>query len=137
MAFGSGKNASFSLDDGGGTLRDISTYINNVQFKTDQGTYDVTTLGAAYRAFILGFSGGTFSITGFYDPTVDGYLAGADSVLSRSFEYYPAGTPVGATKPKYSGEVIKSSYSTEDPVDGPATFSLELTTTGAISRAVS
>jgi len=136
VAFASGRDATFKLDDGGGTLRDISTYITNVSSSTDQETYDTTTLHATYRAKILGFSGGKFTVQGLYDATIDGYLAGADTA-TPSFEYYPAGDPVGATKPKYSGECIKNNYTINDPVDGVQTWTLELETSGAVARAVS
>jgi hypothetical protein len=136
MAFASGKNAVFKLDDGAGSLTDISTYINSANLQTSQGTYDVTTLSATYRAFILGFGDWKLSVKGFYDETIDGYLAGADSA-SRSVEFYPKGTPTGSGKPKYSGEVIKVSYTGPTvEVDGAETWELELQGTGALSRAV-
>lgn len=135
MSFGPGKAGSFSVDDGGGSLRDISAYVTQVQLQTPQGTYDVTTLGASSKAYINGLAEWTLQVDGHFDPTVDGYLAGVDSA-SRSVEFYPAGTPVGATKPKYSGEVLKTSYQVTDPVDGVVGFTMSLQGTGTLTRAV-
>ncbi len=136
MAFGAGHNGVFKIDDaGGGSLQDISAYVTNVQLVTAQGTYDVTTLGVATKAFISGLGEWSLSVTGHFDATVDGYLSGVDSA-SRSIDLFPAGSPVGSTKPEYTGEVLKTNYQTTDPVDGVVGFSLSLQGTGTLTRAV-
>lgn len=137
MAFGPGKSGVFKIDDsGGGTLTDISAYCTSVQLQTPQGSYDTTTLGNSSKTFINGLAEWSIQVDGLYDATVDGYLAPIDSA-SRSIEFYPAGTPVGATKPKFSGEVLKTSYQVTDPVDGVVPFSLTLQGTGTLTRATS
>lgn len=135
MAFGAGRNGVFKVDDGAAGLQDVSAYTTSVQLQTAQGTYDSTVLGLTSKTFLNGLAEWSLQVEGLYDATVDGYLAGVDSV-SRSIELFPAGTPVGATKPKYSGETLKTSYQTSDPVDGIVTWSLTLQGTGALTRAV-
>lgn len=137
MAFGSGRAGVLKVDDsGGGSLTDISGYCDNVKLTTDQGTYDSTVLGLTSRTFINGLFGWTLEVSGKWDPTLDGYFETVDSA-SRSVELYPAGTPVGPTKPKLSGEVLKTKYDLSDPVDGIVPFTLTLQGTGALTRATS
>jgi hypothetical protein len=85
----------------------------------------------------VGLRDSTISIEGIYDPTADGYLnlvAGLST--ATAFEYFPNGTPVGSTKPKFSGNCILTSYEVSTPVDGAATFTAEFQVSGAVTRAV-
>lgn len=137
MAFGAGKNGVFKIDDtGGGSLTDISAYLTSVKLNTEEGTYDSTVLGLSTRTFINGLYSWSIDVEGFFDATVDGYLSVIDSA-SRSIEFYPAGTPVGSTKPKFTGEVLKTKYETSDPVDGIVPFSASFQGTGTLTRALS
>ena len=104
MAFSHGKAAVFKIDDVGGTLRDVSTYLSSTGLQRQVDLVDVSTLGDTYHDYILGLIDGTFPLEGNWDPTVDGYLSGLlGATVAGDFEYYPAGEPVGATKPKYTG----------------------------------
>lgn len=136
MAFSAGTNAVLMLHDGT-SLVDVSQYLTTAGINRQRDMYDVTTLGDNDREFIAGLRNATFGLDGKFDPTMDGLLAGGLAAsASRAFEYYPAGTPVGATKPKYSGSYFVGSYDLETPVDAEATFSAEIQFTGAITRAV-
>ena len=95
MAFAHGKLAAFKVDDSGGTLRDLSAYLNDIGFPRDQEMADTTTFkttGTA-KTFIPGLSDSTISISGLFDATADGYLAGlVGFASSQSFEYGPQGS---------------------------------------------
>lgn len=104
MTFRHGKDAVFSLDDSGGTLRDVKIYLNSVtglpgarQLSevtafTDQGTKSIPALANV-----------TFSIAGHFDATA---TTGIFTVLNglrtatatASFEYGPEGSTSGRVK---------------------------------------
>lgn len=136
MAFTHGSKAVLKIHDGT-ALRDVTTYLTSTGLPQDRDQAEVSTLGTVDKQWIPGLTGRTIPLEGNFDPTVDGYLATllGDST-GRAFEYYPAGEPVGATKPKYSGTYFLASYEISTPVDAPATFSGELQVTGAVTRAV-
>ena len=46
MAFTHGKDSVFKLDNASGSLTDISTYVNNVDFPETADVSETTTLGA-------------------------------------------------------------------------------------------
>jgi predicted secreted protein len=133
MAFKHGKGTIFKLDDSTPTLNDISAYVNNVDFPREVDTPETTTFGNDDRTYIAGLRGATISITGFWDETVDGYLAGiVGQATSSTFEYGPQGGSTGDIK--YSGEAFVTNYTQGSPVDGVTTFSLDLQITGAVTR---
>jgi predicted secreted protein len=133
MAFKHGKGTIFKLDDSTPTLNDISAYVNNVDFPREVDTPETTTFGNDDRTYIAGLRGATISITGFWDETVDGYLAGiVGQATSSTFEYGPQGGSTGDIK--YTGEAFVTNYTQGSPVDGVTTFSLDLQITGAVTR---
>ncbi|NOZ27961.1 MAG: hypothetical protein GXP39_07915 [Chloroflexi bacterium] len=133
MAFSHGSNAVFKIDDSGGTLTDISSYVTSVSFPESADTAEVTTLGKSSKVYIAGLKDATISIEGVYDPTVDSLLNGILGASSTSsFEYGPAGSSTGS--PKYTGECICTSYEVTTGVDGAATFSAEFQVSDSITR---
>lgn len=136
MAFSHGSKAVMKIHDGT-LLRDISAFLTSTGLAADRDQAEVSTLGTVDKQFIPGLTGRTVPLEGNFDPTVDGYMNAllADSTL-RAFEYYPAGEPVGASKPKYSGTYFLASYEVSTPQDGPATWTGELQVSGAVTRAV-
>jgi hypothetical protein len=136
MAFNHGSKASFQVNDGT-SLRDLSSYLTSVSFPQSVDTAEVTALGATAKSYIVGLKDSTISIEGIYDPTADGYLNTiAGLTAATAFEYYPNGTPVGSTKPKFSGNCFLVSYEVSTPVDGAASFTAEFQVSGAVTRAV-
>jgi len=133
MAFVHGKSAAFKLDDSGGTLRDLSSYLMEVSFPETIETADVTAFGGSSKAYIVGLKDATISLTGKWDSTFDGYIAGVlGQTASLSFEYGPAGTTGGLVK--YSGECYVTSYNIGSPVGDAVSASVELQVTGAVTR---
>ena len=135
MAFGKGAAGSFKLDNSGGTLTDISAYVNSVALNRGQGAYDVTVLAAAAKAFIPGLTDGTVTVGGPWDPTADVVLDGnIGKATTSSVEFGPAGGTAGATTPVFQFECIVTSYSTTGPVDAPTGCTATLQIRGAVTR---
>lgn len=135
MAFVHGKSAVFKLDDSGGTLRDLSAYLNDVSFPRDIETAETTTFGVSGSAktYITGLTDATLSISGLFDSTADGYLAGVvGQSATLSFEYGPAGSTGGLVK--YTGECILTSYEVSASVGDSVQASADFQVTGAITR---
>lgn len=131
--FRHGKNASFKVDNSGGTLTDISNTLNSVGFPREIETLETTSFGSSARSYVVGFSDATISIEGSFDATVDAHLAGIlGQDASVSFEYGPEGTGTGAVK--YTGEALMTSYETSAGVSDIVTYSAEFQVTGAITR---
>ena len=127
-----GKSVNFSLDDTGGTSRDLSDVLNSVDFPEVTETADSTAFGSLSRSFIVGLETATLSLSGLWDATVDGYLKGGTEPASRTFIYGPAGSTSGNIK--YTGEAILTNYSQSSPVGDIVTFSVDLQCTGVITR---
>ncbi len=131
--FRHGKNASFKVDNSGGTLTNISDTLNSVTFPREIETLETTSFGSSTRSYVVGFSDATISIEGSFDATVDAHLAGIlGQEASVSFEYGPEGTASGAVK--YTGEAFMTSYETSAGVGDIVTYSAEFQVTGAITR---
>lgn len=133
MAFVHGKSAVFKLDDSGGTLRDISAYLEEVSMPRSIETAEVTTFGSSAKSYITGLTDATISLSGKFDSVSDGYLAGVvGQSATISFEYGPAGSTAGLIK--YTGECIMTSYEVGATVGDAVTASVELQVTGTITR---
>jgi len=133
MAFVHGKDSVFKLDNSGGTLTDISSYVNNVDFPETADVAETTTLGADNKTYIAGLKDATISLGGVWDATADaifGAVIGQSSTLS--FEYSPEGTTGGNIK--YEGESILTNYAISSPVGDVVAFSADLQVTGAVTR---
>ena len=133
MAFVQGSDSSFKLDNASGSLTDISTYVNNVDFPETADVAETSTLGASNKTYIVGLKDATISLGGLFDATVDailGAVVGQSATLS--FEYSPEGTASG--KVKYTGECILTSYTLSSPVGDVVGFSADLQVSGAVTR---
>ncbi len=134
MAFVHGSDSVFKLDNSGGSLTDISSYVNNVDFPETADVAETTVLGASNKTYIVGLKDATISLSGLWDATADaifGAVVGQSSSLS--FEYSPEGTASG--KVKYTGEGIMTNYSIGSPVGDVVGYSADLQVTGAVTRA--
>ena len=133
MAFVHGKDSVFKLDNSGGSLTDISTYINSVDFPETADVAETTTLGDGSKTYIVGLKDSTLSVAGLWDATADaifGAVVGQSATLS--FEYSPEGTASG--KIKYTGEAILTSYAQNSPVGDVVSYSADFQVSGAVTR---
>lgn len=129
MPFIAGKTSTFSLDNAGGTLTAITSYVDSVDFPRAIDTYETTTLGANDKTYIVGLRGATFSISGPWDATIDAHMAGVlGQSATLSFSYSPNGSLT------YTGECIVTSYDISSPVGDKLTWSANLQVTGAVTR---
>lgn len=129
--FHHGKATHFSLDDTGGTSRDLSNVLVSVDFPEIIETAETTAFGATSKSYIVGLRDATISISGLFDATVDGYIIGTEPA-TRTFIFGPAGNTSGYVK--YTGEAILTNYSVSSPVGDVVTFSLDLQCTGGVTR---
>ena len=133
MAFTHGKDSVFKLDNASGSLTDISSFVNNVDFPETADVSETTTLGADNKTYIAGLKDATISLAGLWDATADaifGAVVGQSATLS--YEYSPEGTASG--KIKYTGEAILTSYSISSPVGDAVGYSADLQVSGAVTR---
>src|SRR5579859_3548094 len=97
-----GKNANFQITDAGGTIRDISVDVSDVDgLPGASEVAESTGLGATAKSYLGGLNDVKFTVKGQFDDTL---LTGSHTVLSgirgvsKAFQYGPAGTSVGFVK---------------------------------------
>ena len=131
--FRHGKSTVFKVDNNAGTLTDISNTLTDVSFPQSVDTAETSAFGASAKAYIVGLTDATLSVSGNFDATVDAHLAAivgkADSV---SFEYGPEGSTQGFVK--YTGEALLTSYEKSGAIGDVVTYSAEFQVTGAVTR---
>jgi len=133
MAFVHGKSAVFKLDDSGGTLRDISAYLEQIGFPQPVEVAETTTFGKSAKTYITGLKDSSVSLSGKWDSTLDGYVAPTlGQAATLSFEYGPAGSTGGLIK--YSGECIVTSFEVSAGVGDVVSVSIDLQVTDAVTR---
>ena len=97
------KLTDFRVDNSGGTLTDISTYLTSAQLSRSAPEIDVTTFQDTARSYIPDFDGAELSIEGNAHATV---MAQLHAILGQSatvsFQYGPEGSATG--KRKMTGE---------------------------------
>ena len=126
-----GKSTNFSLDDTGGTSRDLSDTLTSVDFPETIDTAETTAFGATSKSYIVGLRDATISVSGLWDATVDGYIIGTEPA-TRTFIFGPAGSTGGNIK--YTGECILTNYAVSNPVGDVVTYSIDLQCTGGVTR---
>jgi hypothetical protein len=75
MAFVHGKSAVFKLDNSSGRLWTIR-HIWMIGFPRSIETAETTTFGSSAKSYITGLTDATVSLSGKFDATADGTLAG-------------------------------------------------------------
>ena len=131
--FRHGKSTVFKIDDSGGTLRDISNSLTDVSFPRSIDTAESSSFGDSAKQYVVGLSDATISVSGNFDATIDGYLAGTvGQAATLSFEYGPEGSTSGYVK--FSGECILTSYEVSGAIGDVVTYSAEYQVTGSVTR---
>lgn len=138
MAFVHGRNAAFYLTDTVATQRNLTSFIDSVDFSMDEDASESTTLGNSARTYVPGLYTGTIDLSGKWDnggtATPDQYLQGlvAAGTITPTFVYAANGS--AATRPYQTGNCIVTNYSASSPFDDVVTWSATLQITGAITR---
>lgn len=135
-----GKATYFAVEDSGGaTLRNISPYLNSVDFNQSNDTHDNSTFGVTGHTYQVGLTDGTITLKGFWDKTASTgsntvlqSLLGVGTTATVGFEYGPEGNATG--KLKKSGEAVLESYQESAPVADLVTFTATLKISGAVTQ---
>lgn len=135
MAFSHGRTTTFSIDDSGGTARDLSAYTESASIDLVGDTDETTTFGGGdSRTFIRGLNGGSFSASGYYDNTA---TTGPDVVLEGLYDNTSTSTfaiSFDADTTTYGGEALMNSFNTSAAVGGVVSWSADFTVTGQTTR---
>lgn len=143
MAFGPGRLGVLKLDNGAGSLTDISAYCNKVDAPFTITLGDTTTFGATAETEIPVIKNGDkITFSGLLDPTPHTQLGTiynnggglTTGNASLSFEYGPMGSTTG--NPKFTGECFLSSYKLSTDVKGVVSFDGEITVTAGATSTV-
>jgi predicted secreted protein len=129
-----GINCDIRVDDSGGTLRDISRNGTTVNFSRDADLLDVTAFQSpgGDKEFLVGFKDNKFSVEGFSDATVMGYLHGIlGQEATVSFQYGPEGTTTGYRK--FTGECLLVSLTDNAAVAEANKFTANFQITGQVT----
>lgn len=131
-----GKGSSFNIDDIGTTQRDLSSFLNNIDFPQDAELADDTAFGDSSRSFVVGLKGASITLDGHFtvaDNEADDVLADLYSAGTNTpFEYWPAGT--GASKVVYYGNGIVENHTITGNVGDLITFSTSIRVSGNVTR---
>jgi hypothetical protein len=136
--FRHGKNTVFKMDNAAGTLVDISTSCDNINFPRTIETAETSAFGTTAKTYVVGLSDSKISASGKFDATTDAQIAAviaaidAGTLPTATFEYGPEGSASGRVR--YTGESLVSSYEVSGQVSDMVPFSLELQVTGPVTR---
>lgn len=137
MGFYHGKGLAFKIDNAGGTLQTLTSYVDSVDLDNSVDMGETTTAGAEDKTFVSGQAEHDLSISGKWDDTV---TTGPDAILfgligletSSTFEFGPGGGTTG--KVKFTGECFLVGYKASAPTGGVVTFTADFKITGAVTR---
>ena len=133
MAFSHGKNAVVKLDNGAGTLTDITAYLSKAALERMRDTAETTVFGLSSKTYIAGLLDGTFSGEGKFDPTLDDLLGDdIEGTATKTLQYDPQGSTTGL--PRYSVECLITKYSFDMDIGDAGACSFDLQFTGNVTR---
>lgn len=133
-----GKDAVFKLDDSGGTLRTLTSYVDGVSgLPGARSLSPVTAFGDQGEKSIPGTANIKFTVKGSYDPTA---TTGPNAVIgslrtataTASFEYGPGGGGTGDVK--FSGEAWLEEFTIDAQVGGAVPFSATFQVDGTVTE---
>lgn len=149
MAFVHGKNAYVAMEAsvGAGSVTDYSAYFNDVSLSRSIETAETTTFGDDDKEYIVGLKDATVSLSGLFDATMDGVLAGLLGAGKVVVHLATNGGTASASNPVYKldggtgdfsapGAII-TSYDISPAVGDVIPFSVDIQVSGAITRATS
>jgi hypothetical protein len=133
MAFRHGRKVHITIQDSGGTARDISAYSDTSQLQRTIETAEVTSYQNDNKAFIAGLHDATFSMGGSWDSVLDGYLAGIIQYDgTRNIVYGPESSTSGRVR--YTLPIIMTSFNISPPVGDKVAWNGEFQISGAVTR---
>jgi hypothetical protein len=138
MAFFDSEKSVFRLDDTGGNLRDISTYLQEMSgLPGSRKLNEVTALGDGGTKWHPSLEDVQISLSGTYDDTA---TTGPDAILGPlrthtaelDFDYGPKGSAGSATK--YSGKFFCTDYQVQSRVGELVMWTATLQVNGKVAR---
>ena len=140
MAFRSGKDSWFALDNVAGTLTNLTSYIDTIGHPQTVETLDVSVMGTTAKQFITGLTDGdSLTISGPYDPTIWTHLTAVKAAQAlgsstATFTWGPGGSV--AAQAKSSGECWLGTFEFSSGVAGRVEWTASLQVTGSIVNTV-
>jgi len=134
MAFKHGKDAVVQLDNGAGSLTNITAYLTQASLDRLRDMAETSVLGLNDKTYLPGLRDATFSAEGRFDPAIDQILHDdiGDNTNTKTLQYDPQGSVSGL--PRYSVETWVTSYPITTSLGDPGSLSFELQCTGAVTR---
>lgn len=135
MAVPHGKGSYFAIDDGGGSVKDISDRLNETSSSYSRETAETTAFGNDNKSYIAGLRDGTISVSGHFDAATDKVHAVLSALATndtaQSFEFGPDGSTSGDTK--ISGSCFLTTYDVSSTVSDKVSVSAEFQVTGGLT----
>lgn len=138
MSFTHGKDTVFKIDDSGGTLRTLTSYVDQVSGLPGARQFsEVTAMGDSGVKQIPGLQNVSFSVQGHFDSTA---TTGPNAVIASlrtatataTFEYGPEGGASGDVK--FSGECWLTEYTVDASVSDKVSFSASFQVDGTVTE---
>lgn len=135
-----GRNAALTVTDVGGTVRDISTYLNSIDLSSPVDSVETSSFQQQDKTFLAGMRNNTLRVQGHWskdanmvDAIFGGLVGqGAAGTIVSTFVYGPGGSASGDVK--YTGSFILTNYSRSSPIGGVVTFSADMQISGSMTR---
>lgn len=135
--FRHGKNTGLAITDIGGTLRDVSNVLREVNFPREADTAETSAFGTQDKTYVVGLVGSSLNCSGMFDATVDGYLNGIrgqdiGGAYTGVFKFAPEGTAAGRVI--YTGVALCTNYSTTAGIGDMVGITVNFQITGPVTR---
>lgn len=135
-----GKKAKFWLVDHGGTERDLSNYLNSIDFPMTGDTAETSGFGDEDKTFVVGLKSRTIrgaGLNSYSNNEPDHVLAalvggGANGTATPVFKWAPGGSATGLVY--YTGSCIITNYSPGAQIGAAQAFTFDAQVTGSVTR---
>ena len=125
MAKQSGLGDYLAVDDSGGTARDISNDVTNVDFNIPQNLIESTGIDKSAIERIVGLGDGTVSVSGIFNSASNkSHDVFKTRSGTRTVTYAIGGN--SSSNPKLEMEMLVGAYNVSRGSDGTLTFSAEM-----------
>lgn len=130
-----GTNTDVFIDNGAGSLTDITGYLDSAGFELVRETVETSVFGATNKAYIPGLRDGKLEMGGPFDVAIDTIMyARYDAADTTSLNWYPAGNTTGM--PKYAVECWVPNYGVTSDIGSRVDMSGTLQFTGNVTRTI-
>lgn len=129
MSYNHGKDANVFVDG-----YDFSGYLSSAEMSSDIDVSETTTFMHQSKTYILGTSGSTLTMDGYFDDqaTADNIMNSAFSSNESILSYYPSGSALG--RPGYAFVGVQSSFSVSASVTDNVSFSVAVSSSAGVFR---